>query len=110
MLRADGTVKVDGQLRTNVANIWGVGDVLGRRQQTPVALMEGMAFAHFCFGNNTDAAAKPLDYSNFPVAVRSVDSPGWSSQEAAWPAVIGFDFIVKPRALINCCSEVSKSA
>ncbi len=37
--------QVDEYSRTNVPNIWAVGDVTSRIQLTPVALLEGMAFA-----------------------------------------------------------------
>jgi len=40
-----GVVIVDEYSRTNVPSIWAVGDVTGRMQLTPVALMEGMALA-----------------------------------------------------------------
>jgi glutathione reductase (NADPH) len=38
-------VQVDRFSRTSVPNIWAVGDVTNRVNLTPVALMEGMAFA-----------------------------------------------------------------
>eukprot|EP00983_Pelagomonas_calceolata_P079541 1154736-Pelagomonas_calceolata.AAC.4 len=37
--------QVDRHSRTNVPNIWAIGDVTNRINLTPVALMEGMAFA-----------------------------------------------------------------
>lgn len=46
----EGVVKVDEFSRTNVPGIWAVGDVTNRINLTPVALMEGMAFAKSCFG------------------------------------------------------------
>lgn len=45
-----GAIVVDERLRTNVPHIWALGDVIDRIQLTPVALMEGMAFAAACFG------------------------------------------------------------
>ena len=68
-LEGNGHVKVDAQLRTSAAHIWAVGDVVGRREQTPVALMEGMAFARFCFGSREAAEAQPIDYAGIPAAV-----------------------------------------
>ena len=60
-------VKVDEYLRTNVPHIWALGDVIGRIELTPVALMEGMAFAANCFGK--EGITKP-DYGSVPSAVR----------------------------------------
>jgi pyruvate/2-oxoglutarate dehydrogenase complex dihydrolipoamide dehydrogenase (E3) component len=61
-------VKVDKYLRTNVPHIWALGDVIGRIELTPVALMEGMTFAANCFGKD---GLKEPDYGSVPSAVRS---------------------------------------
>lgn len=45
-----GEVKVDGFNQSSVASIYAVGDVTDRVNLTPVALMEGMAFAKNVFG------------------------------------------------------------
>lgn len=45
-----GGVVVDKHSRTNVDNIWAVGDVTNRIPLTPVARMEGMCLAHHLFG------------------------------------------------------------
>ncbi|WP_304170021.1 glutathione-disulfide reductase [Phenylobacterium aquaticum] len=47
-----GAVAVDGFSKTNVANIWAVGDVTDRINLTPVAIREGAAFAQTEFHNN----------------------------------------------------------
>ena len=60
-----GTVKVDAHSRTNVENIYAVGDVTGRLQFTPVAIREGAAFVETVFHGRPTA----LDYDNVPVAV-----------------------------------------
>ena len=64
-LDAEGAVKVDEFSRTTVDSVWAVGDATNRINLTPVALMEGMAFAKSCFGG---VLTKP-DYSNVPSAV-----------------------------------------
>ena len=51
-------LKVDSFSRTDVENIWAIGDVTNRINLTPVALMEGMAMAKTAFG---DEPTKP-DY------------------------------------------------
>jgi glutathione reductase (NADPH) len=57
-------IKVDAYSRTSVDNIWAVGDVTDRINLTPVALMEGMAYAKTAFlGQPT----KP-DHTNVPSA------------------------------------------
>jgi glutathione reductase (NADPH) len=38
-------MQVDEFSRTSVPGIWAIGDATGRINLTPVALMEGMAFA-----------------------------------------------------------------
>ncbi len=44
-----GAVAVDDYSRTNVENIWAVGDVTDRINLTPVAIREGQAFAETMF-------------------------------------------------------------
>ncbi len=60
-------VVVDEDSRTNVPNIYAVGDVTNRVQLTPVAIREGHAFADTVFGNNP----RRVDYSCIPSAVFS---------------------------------------
>ncbi|XP_009374616.1 glutathione reductase, cytosolic [Pyrus x bretschneideri] len=60
-----GAIKVDEYSRTNVPNIWAVGDVTNRVNLTPVALMEGTCFAKTVFGGEP---SKP-DYRDIPCAV-----------------------------------------
>ena len=50
-LTEKGAVKVDAFSRTNVENIWAVGDVTDRINLTPVAIREGAAFAETVFNN-----------------------------------------------------------
>lgn len=68
MEESTGAIKVDEFSRTKVPSIWAIGDVTDRIALTPVALMEGMAFAKNAFGG--DAGAKP-DYENVASAVFS---------------------------------------
>lgn len=63
-----GAIVVDAFSRTSVPSIYAVGDVTNRVNLTPVALMEGMAFARNVFGG--DANAKP-DYQAIASAVFS---------------------------------------
>ena len=51
-------IKVDDQSRTSVPNIYAIGDVTNRVALTPVAIMEGMAFANTVFGKRPT----PPDY------------------------------------------------
>ena len=64
-LDKNGAVIVDGFSKTNVENIWAVGDVTNRVQLTPVAIREGHAFADTEFGSNPWA----FDHSDIPTAV-----------------------------------------
>ena len=63
-----GAVCVDEFSRTNVDGIWAVGDVTGRLAQTPVAIVEAMAFVRSCFGGEL---TRP-DYAD----VRAPPGPG----------------------------------
>ena len=60
-----GAVKVDDTSRTNVDNIWAVGDVTNRMQLTPVAIREGHAFADTEFNGNP----WHFDHDTVPTAV-----------------------------------------
>ena len=78
-----GAVAVDDASKTSVDSVYAVGDVTDRVNLTPVALMEGMAFARNVFGG--DANAKP-DYSAIASAVFStptISTVGMTEEEAA---------------------------
>ena len=80
-LGAKGEVSVDEQSRTNIEHIFAVGDVTDRIALTPVATMEGHAFADTFFANKPRLA----DHTNVPSAVFSqppVASVGLSEQQA----------------------------
>ncbi|RJG44964.1 MULTISPECIES: glutathione-disulfide reductase [unclassified Mesorhizobium] len=47
-----GEIIVDGYSRTNVDNIWAIGDVTNRVQLTPVAIHEAMCLVETAFKNN----------------------------------------------------------
>ena len=64
---ADGAIIVDANSRTNIPNIYAVGDVSNQFNLTPVAIREGHAFADSVFGKK----AWQVDYSNVPTAVFS---------------------------------------
>lgn len=80
-LNARGAVVVDDFSRTNVENIWAVGDVTDRINLTPVAIREGAAFAE------TEFHARPtrFDHQNVASAVFSqppVGAVGLSEADA----------------------------
>jgi len=60
-----GGVVVDEDFTTSVPTIHAVGDVTDRVQLTPVAIAEGMHFAHRFFGDGDFR----IDYLNIPTAV-----------------------------------------
>jgi len=66
-LGAKGEIPVDEYSKTNIDNIYAVGDVTDRIALTPVATMEGHAFADTVYGNNERLA----DHRNVPSAVFS---------------------------------------
>lgn len=76
-----GAIKVDEESRTNVDNIWAIGDVTDRVNLTPVALNEGRCFAETEFNNNRMI----MDHTNVPAAVFSqppVGTVGLTEQQA----------------------------
>lgn len=64
-LDQNGAVIVDQWSRTNIDNIWAVGDVTDRVNLTPVAIREGHAFADTEFGGHP----WHMDHSDIPTAV-----------------------------------------
>ena len=78
---ANGVIPVDQHSRTNVESIYAVGDVTDRIQLTPVALMEGHAFADTEFSGQL----RTVDHNNVPSAVFSqppAASVGFTEHEA----------------------------
>ncbi len=76
-----GEIPVDKYSRTNIDNIFAVGDVTDRIALTPVATMEGHCFADTFFDNNERFA----DHENVPSAVFSqppIGSVGLSEEQA----------------------------
>jgi len=76
-----GAIVVDEFSRTNVPNIYAVGDVTDRINLTPVAIAEGHAFADTVFGK---VPTRP-DHTNVPHAVFSqpeVSVVGLTEEEA----------------------------
>jgi len=81
-LHAGGWIRVDEQSRTNVKNIYAVGDVTNRVNLTPVAIYEAHAFADSVFGGNL----RPVSHEYVPSAVFSqppVATVGYSEKDAA---------------------------
>ncbi len=77
-----GQILVDEYSRTNVDNIWAIGDVTDRVQLTPVAIHEAMCFVDTAFRNKP---SKP-DHDDVPTAVFSqpeIGTVGLAEDEAA---------------------------
>ncbi len=68
-LTETGAVAVDTYSRTNVENIWAVGDVTDRINLTPVAIREGQAFAETVFYD------KPTSFDHDMVASAVFSQP-----------------------------------
>ena len=60
-----GAIKVDEYSKTNVDNIYAVGDVTDRVNLTPVAIREGAAFVDTVYGDTPNA----YDHATIPSAV-----------------------------------------
>jgi glutathione reductase (NADPH) len=77
-----GMIAVNEYSCTNLENVFAVGDVTNRVNLTPVALMEGHAFADSEFGGNS----RPVNHGFIPSAVFShppVGTVGFPEKEAA---------------------------
>jgi glutathione reductase (NADPH) len=75
-------IPVDEYSQTNLKNVFAVGDVTNRVNLTPVALMEGHAFADSEFGGNP----RPVNHRFIPSAVFShppVATVGFTEKDAA---------------------------
>lgn len=64
-LNEAGAIAVDERLHTSVPGIYAVGDVIDRKQLTPVALAEAMCVVDSLFGSGQ----RVMDYENIPTAV-----------------------------------------
>ena len=80
-LGASGAIVVDAYSRTNIDNIWAIGDVTHRVQLTPVAIHEAMCFIETAFKGNPTSP----DHDTIPTAVFSqpeIGTVGLSEDEA----------------------------
>ena len=80
-VRPGGMIPVDEYSRTNLPNVFAVGDVTNRVNLTPVALMEGHAFADSEFGGKP----RPVNHRFIPSAVFShpqVATVGFNEHDA----------------------------
>ncbi|OJU52933.1 MAG: glutathione-disulfide reductase, partial [Mesorhizobium sp. 61-13] len=78
----DGAIKVDEYSRTNIDNVWAIGDVTNRVQLTPVAIHEAMCFIETAFKGNATAP----DHDIIATAVFSqpeIGTVGLSEDDAA---------------------------
>ncbi|MDR7032254.1 glutathione-disulfide reductase [Mesorhizobium sp. BE184] len=76
-----GAIEVDAYSRTNIDNIWAIGDVTNRVQLTPVAIHEAMCFIETAFKDNP---TRP-DHETIATAVFSqpeIGTVGLSEDEA----------------------------
>jgi glutathione reductase (NADPH) len=77
-----GEIVVDPYSRTNVDNIWSIGDVTNRVQLTPVAIHEAVCFVETAFKDNPTSP----DHDTIPTAVFSqpeIGTVGLSEDDAA---------------------------
>lgn len=76
-----GAIVVDQYSRSNIDNIWAIGDVTNRVQLTPVAIHEAMCFIETAFKGNPTAP----DHDTIPTAVFSqpeIGTVGLSEDDA----------------------------
>ena len=81
-LTAEGTVQVDEGFRTAVHSVYALGDLVGHKALTPVALAEAMVLVDRLFGDGT---RPPLDYETIATAVfthPNIGTVGMSEERA----------------------------
>lgn len=79
-LEKNGSIIVNDEFQTSVPSIYAIGDVIDRKQLTPVALAEGMALAHYLYGS-----PRKISYKNIPTAIFSqpnIGTVGLTEEEA----------------------------
>lgn len=64
-----GQIEVDAHFVTSVPSIYAIGDVVGRKELTPVALAEAMAFVDHVFGPEPGRAPRTISYENIATAI-----------------------------------------
>ena len=77
----DNKIKVDSESKTNISNIYAIGDVTNKINLTPVAIDEGRSFADRNYGQST----RKVDYDLVPNAVFSqpeIASVGLTEEQA----------------------------
>ncbi len=78
---ANGAIVVDDNFETDEPGIFAIGDVVGRKELTPVALAEGNALARYLFADEPVS----VDYRNIPTAIfcqPEIGTVGLSEDEA----------------------------
>ena len=78
----DGTLPVDDHFRTVVPSVHALGDLVGRKALTPVALAEAMVLVDRLFGNGQRG---PIDYATIATAVfthPNIGTVGLSEEDA----------------------------
>lgn len=72
----NGAIEVNDHFATNVPGIYALGDVVGRKELTPVALAEAMTLVDHLFGPSAGQAPRTMSYDNIPTAVFTHPSIG----------------------------------
>lgn len=68
-LSKTGAIDVDEHFQSSVPSIYAIGDVVGRKALTPVALAEAMTLVDELFGAPEGKTPRRMDYENIPSAV-----------------------------------------
>ncbi|MGR3320217.1 MAG: dihydrolipoyl dehydrogenase, partial [Candidatus Anammoxibacter sp.] len=89
-------IKTDDRMRTNVDNIYAIGDVTGKHQLAHVAIKQGVVAAHNIMGNDST-----IDYSVVPSCIYTkpeIGSVGLRSQDDESLQTGKFPFISSGKA------------
>ncbi len=98
----DNKIKVDNKSKTNISNIFAIGDVTNRINLTPVAIDEGRSFADRNYGESN----RQVNYELIPYAVFSqpeIASVGMTEEKAS--QLIGKDNITVYRSIFRPLSK-----
>ncbi|RMW98853.1 glutathione-disulfide reductase [Allofranklinella schreckenbergeri] len=83
--RRNGAIEVNDRFETSASGVYAVGDVVGRKELTPVALAEAMALVDALFPPPQGQEARRMAYDNIPTAIFThppIGTVGLSEEQA----------------------------
>lgn len=82
IMNEDGTIPVDDEERTNVSNIFALGDIIGKAQLTPVAIAAGRRMGDRLYGNKPNRKMSYNDIATVMFTHPPIATMGLSEEAA----------------------------